>query len=157
MVRRLVLLAFALALLAAAPAAAQRTCIAPPGTAAIDQYCEVVPDAGGDRGSTDLRPPVAIPQETAEQLARSGGQGEALLRQLGQDPAKPRGAGRRPSGPADSSDPGPSAPSDNPLDAVSSALSSGPTVSSGFIVALLAVTLLVLSWGWIAYRRRTGG
>ena len=148
---RLLVLVFALALLPAATASAQRTCVAPPGTAAIDQYCEVVPDAGGDRGSNDPRPPATLPQETADRLAGSG-QGQALLRQLGQDPAKPKGAKRARTEAA----PAPDAPSSNPLDAVSSALSSGPTVSSGFVVALLAVTLLVLSWGWIAYRRRTG-
>ena len=150
MVRSFVALIAALVLLPAATATAQ-TCVAPPGTAAIDQYCETVPAAGGDRGSTDAGPRVAIPQQTADQLARSN-EGGTLLRNLGNDPKKPWGATKQRAG-SDESE-APVAPSNNPLDAVGSALSSGPTLDGWFIAALLAVTLLMVSWGWIAYRRR---
>ena len=40
------------ALLGPLPAqAAPTTCVAPPGTSGIDQYCETVPGAGGDQGT----------------------------------------------------------------------------------------------------------
>jgi hypothetical protein len=155
MVRLFALLAASLALLPSATAAAQ-SCQAPPGTAAVDEYCETIPAAGGDRGSADPSRPVPISKQTAQELSGSR-DGAALLRQLGNDPAKPRGSRRSGSDePSRSSAAPPSAPSSNPLDAVGSALSSGPTLGGGFIAALLAVTLLMLTWGWITYRRRPG-
>jgi hypothetical protein len=153
MARLIVALVLLAGLLPAASASAQ-DCQAPPGTAAIDQYCETIPAAGGDRGTGERRASVPLSAATVRKLRNSGEQGEALLRQLGRNPAK-RDRGTKspaPSAPTHAA----GAPSNNPLDAVSSALSSGPTLGGGFIAALLGVTLLMLTWGWIAYRRRTG-
>src|SRR4051794_8864030 len=74
----LVLVALAAAL-SAAPASAQ-SCKAPPGMSAIDQYCEAIPSAGGDRGNTDLdRGGVPIPAAARRALARHGAEGKAIL------------------------------------------------------------------------------
>jgi len=48
---RLCLLLAGAALLTLPSAASAQTCQAPPGTAAIDQYCESIPGATGDRGT----------------------------------------------------------------------------------------------------------
>src|SRR3954447_7639996 len=74
----LVLVALAAALFAV-PASAQ-SCKAPPGMSAIDQYCEAIPSAGGDRGNTDLdrgsRPYSAA---TLRALQRRGGDGQSII------------------------------------------------------------------------------
>jgi hypothetical protein len=141
--RRSLLLSLAVAatLAGAAPASAQE-CIAPPGTAAVEQYCELVPEADGNRGSIDRRPGRAVSPATVRRIAASGDSGAALARTLrtghSDAPAK-----ARPSTP----------PSDNPLGAVTSAIGSGSGTSAGFIVALLAVTLLVGGAAWARHRR----
>src|SRR4051794_26277193 len=86
--RRLTLLLSVLAgLLVAQPAAAQN-CVAPPGTAAVEEYCETVPTGTGDRGSGDPGQPAAgAPAKTLARLAKTK-QGQALSRALGHDPAK---------------------------------------------------------------------
>src|SRR3954452_20521267 len=65
--------------LTAGPAHAQ-SCKAPPGMSAIDEYCEAIPAAGGDRGSTDPdRGGVPIPQAIRRALQRRGADGQAIL------------------------------------------------------------------------------
>src|SRR3954447_26661585 len=74
----LVLVALAAAL-SAAPASAQ-SCKAPPGMSAIDQYCEAIPSAGGDRGNTDTdRGGLPIPAATKRALERRGADGQAIV------------------------------------------------------------------------------
>ena len=158
--RVLTLISLLLALVLVAPASAQQSCEAPPGTSAVDEYCETVPEAGGSR-SADARPdrPVALPSGTAKELARSGPDGEALLRQLGYDPAKVgEQANENRSAPVEArpgGEPAPKEPSFNALDTVGQIISSGPTVGGGFGFVLLAIVLAMLGWGWIDYRRRT--
>jgi hypothetical protein len=158
--RRLILLATMLFVLTPGGASAQR-CVAPPGTAAVDQYCETVPTAGGDRDSSGPRAPVTpVAPSTSAALARAGKDGEALNRALGQQPGKASQGvkGTRRDGAASGSGSGsaaiPSAPSDNPLTAVRQSLASGDTIGSGFVWALLLVTIGVLTFAWIGFRRR---
>lgn len=63
----------------ATPAAAQ-SCIAPDGTAGLEEYCESVPSPGGDRGPSDRldQGAPAVPRQTERVLARSA-DGAALL------------------------------------------------------------------------------
>jgi hypothetical protein len=155
-------------LLAAAPAAAQ-TCNAPPGTAAVDQYCENVPSAsgngGGSSGSSGGSSGASAPRSTVRALDRSGESGRELNRFLGEDVASARGgtgttkgsknaSGRKPSTrePAGTA---PTQPSSNPLNAVQSAVNSGTTVGGGFIWALVLLTLLIAGVAWTRYRRRS--
>lgn len=144
------------ALVLAAPASAQN-CIAPPGTGAVDEYCENVPDARGDeggKGSGSSGSGGQVLPSTLAALAASGTDGEALVRALGEDPnaGQPPKSGRRDElqGPATR----PSAPSSNPLDAVTQAVAQGATIDTGFVLAGLALLLAMLAWAWIAYRRR---
>lgn len=143
-----------LGLLVLATPAAAIECRAPPGTAAVDQYCETIPTATGDKGAgtgaTRARQPV--PPQTVAALAESatGRQLNAMLE------AKPSGSKKR----AEAADPErPSVqvevPSPNPLLAVTSALEAGATISSGFPLLLLVSAILLAAAAWIAYRRRT--
>jgi hypothetical protein len=158
--------ALVLAFLAAAPAAAQ-TCVAPPGTAAVDQYCETVPSAGGDRGAGGSAPRAAsptptpaaavVPPGTASTIAKAGKDGAALNRLLGQDHAGRRGRSGSATATAPSGPTGAAAapsPSGNPLDAIRRSLSDGSTAGSPFVWVLLLSALGMAGWGWTAFRRR---
>jgi hypothetical protein len=154
LILRLTLLGVAALLVAAAPASAQ-DCEAPPGTAAIDEYCETIPSAAGGEvvGTDGLRAPPAIPRATVRALDRAGPDGKALNRFLGQDPNAPARKGERAKplpldGGVDQK-----APSSNPLDAIRSAVSSGATVGDGFVWVMLAITLLMVGIAWTRYRR----
>jgi hypothetical protein len=137
-------------------------CVAPPGTAGIDQYCETVPSAGGDQGAgSKSRSPAPVSGKTVSTLERSGEDGKALNRFLGQDPGASAGKrGRKPSAgerrQESASLDGQTAdePSSNPLAAVRSAVGSGDTVGSGFVWTMLAITLLMAAVAWVRYRRR---
>ena len=152
---RLVVVMLALALALPGSALAQ-ACKAPPGTAAVDEYCETIPAAGGDEGANDPdRPAADVPAGTVAELAETK-DGQALDRLLGHDPNKPAGGGRRPAPrPAAAGEAVPKAPSNNPLNAVRSAIGAGPTLGGGFVAVLLAVVLLMLGWGWVSYRRQS--
>ena len=157
--RLLALIPLFIALATASPAAAQR-CEAPPGTAAVDEYCETIPTVTGDR-SADARPeqPVALPPGTVEELQKEGEDGAALLRQLGYDPdpakAKEQAERYQAPAPAGGTEPAPKEPEFNAFDTVGEIISAGPTMGSGFIAVLLAVIAFMLAWAWIDYRRRT--
>ena len=89
---RLLLLALTAILLAAAPAAAQK-CNAPPGTAAVDQYCENVPSAsgnGGGSGDSNGSSGATAPRSTVRALDRAGESGKELKTFLGEDVASTR-------------------------------------------------------------------
>jgi hypothetical protein len=158
-----------------APAAsAQRDCQAPPGRAAIEQYCEVLPSAGGDRsagsggggsGGEALAPSVR------RQLHQAGAAGDVISAlaggSAGVDKAPGGGSGDGRSGEgagggasassgggAASSGGVPGEPSDNPLDAVRSAAEAGPSSGSGLLWALAAATVLLAAFAWLRHRRR---
>lgn len=158
MLRKLTVPLVVVAAIAAPAATAAQRCVAPPGTAAVDQYCETVPSAGGDRGSSDPSTPAArIPLKTAAALGRSGPDGQALAGVLGHKGKRRSGSGSAGSrqDPAVSPYPVPRAPSNNPLSAVSQAVGKGTTSGPWFAGALIIVTLLMAGWGWTAYRRRS--
>jgi hypothetical protein len=150
----------------AAPATAQQ-CNAPPGTAAIDEYCESLPTAtshsGGGSGTASTPKPTA---RTVKQFEQSGTSGKELNRFLGQDIASARdgGAGasdkgskrsRRGSSADEPAGTAPRQPSSNPLGAVKSAVNSGATVGDGFIWTLIVIALLMSGFAWTRYRRRS--
>ena len=158
------MLALIAILVAAAPAAAQK-CVAPPGTAAVDQYCENVPSATGNGGGSDSNSSsgASAPRSTVRALDRAGETGKELKTFLGEDVASaqgrsetekrsPRSADRK----AQKSEPAgkaPTQPSSNPLGAVQSAVNSGTTIGNGFIWLLVALTLLIAGIAWTRYRR----
>jgi hypothetical protein len=81
--RRLMLLLSLMALLVVTPAAsASEGCVAPQGTAAIDQYCEMLPTVEGPTDATGRETlPLAsvLPKRMVKQLERAGILGQALL------------------------------------------------------------------------------
>jgi hypothetical protein len=141
----LVILAVAAGFVVPHTAAAQR-CVAPPGTAAVDQYCETVPTAEGDRGSADP-PPAKLAPETVAALNRTP-DGQALAQVLGQDAATGKARNKRV--PAVTP-----APASDPFSAITQAIGDGSTIGTGFIIALIIIALLMAGWGWVAYRRRS--
>lgn len=88
--RRIVLILLLLPLFPAA-AHADPSCKAPPGTAAVEQYCESLPSADGDThlGDKASRPLVSVlPKPLVRRLERSGVVGEVILAlPAGSDPA----------------------------------------------------------------------
>ena len=156
---RVVVLIAALSVLLPASAQAQR-CQAPQGTSAVDQYCEVVPGARGDRDADDGGGG-SVPDRDAAALVGEGEDGQALARALGKDPEQLRGAG------GDGSDgpqggPGSGSrqattqadvPASNPFAAVTRAVGGGSTLDSPFFLALFGVIVLVLGAAWVGYRR----
>ena len=165
---RSLLLSMLLLLAVAAPAAAGTTdCVAPPGTAAIEEYCETVPSATGDKGG-GVRAPQPLDRSTRSELRALGADGQALaglLRSDGSGSASGSGGG---SAGSKASNSGGSAgtrggggasatqdePSGNPLHAVTSAVEAGPTLGGGFAWALLGITALMIAAGWMRLRAR---
>jgi hypothetical protein len=172
-----------LCLMLAEPAFAQRDCQAPPGRSGLDQYCETVPGAAGDRspgagGGTgrDVSP------ATKRKLENGGAAGKALLGVLGagaRGDSGPGGDGGSASSGGGSggrggssngarsdrgsdkaadaesgSDKAADAPSNNVLSAIRSSADTGATSGPGFIWALVIVTLVIVGVAWIRYRAR---
>src|SRR5258706_13228735 len=85
MTRVLSFIAAAMVWVFAVPAAhaATSSCTgAPPGTSAIDRYCETIPAAGGDRGTTGQsgqRLAQTLTPRTVAALKRAGATGRGVL------------------------------------------------------------------------------
>lgn len=153
MIRRLV---FVLALAAAlgpatGPAHAQR-CEAPPGTAAVDQYCEMIPE---ERGSTpsaryaESGTPGGGPETPlGERLASQGFDGVALATFV--ERTRPEGAVLGETAEQRASL---EAAPDGPIAAVRSSVAAGPVTGTAFLLALLAIAALVAGL-WALDRRR---
>jgi hypothetical protein len=155
-----------LALAAPATAAGPTDCVAPPGTAAIEEYCETVPSATGDKGG-GIRSAQPLDRSTRSELRSQGADGQALaglLRSDGSAATSGSGGGSvtskgsKGSGSAGTSRGGAGAtqdePSGNPLHAVTSAVEAGPTLGGGFAWALLGITALMIAAGWMRLRAR---
>ncbi|MBE2314496.1 hypothetical protein DVA67_000800 [Solirubrobacter sp. CPCC 204708] len=169
-------------LVLAAPAAAQ-DCEAPPGTAAIEQYCESVPESTGNRSTRDRNQArgetrtnagglprseqpdtTPVPETTMREIERAGERGEQLSRVL-RGAGKPRADNREPK-PTKERDRSPAVqrtPVETPVpvqtgnafSAVGAAVSGGDTVGGTFPLILLAIAGLIGGAGFI--RRGRGG
>jgi hypothetical protein len=152
---RLLPILLVLMLAAAGPAQAQE-CVTPPGTAAVDEYCETVPDAAGDRGAP--APPRQIPPSMLAALREKGEDGARLADQLDRA-ALTKNPRRRPgrdipvegdtSARLDESE-----PAANPLDAIREAVTTGARVEAGLGWALALITLALGGAWWLGTRRR---
>ena len=145
--------ATALVLVLAFPAGASaQKCVARPGTAALDQYCETVPT---DKGQTPARPSAgrlrgALPAGAVDKLERHGKDGEAVLTLPSGPGSSPPPSGTAPSGtqPLSTTRPGasagaetdapPDAPSANPIRGVFTALGGVGALGWGVVLALVA-------------------
>lgn len=174
-VTRAATLALCLALLLPATSGAQ-SCVAPPGTAAVEEYCENLPSAGGNQGAgsrpqggqpgvgagAPVVPVAPVPAQTVEELQGSGPDGVGLARALGvvaQQVGGKAGAGAPASrgGVGATSTRKDTVPAEggNALQAVSRSLAQGATVGAGFVTALLVLALAFVGWAWTAYRSRS--
>jgi hypothetical protein len=148
----------------AATTAASR-CVAPPGTSAIDQYCESVPDAaggkgtsGGDAGGTAG----GVSKTAAKSLKREGADGAAVLALAGGPAPESATKGKHktskspasaPKRPTDTS----AAPAAKPNDifqTTAASLGDVSRVGTGFVWLLIGSIAGVGAWGWVGYRRR---
>jgi hypothetical protein len=154
------LLATVAVLAAFAPGSAwAQECVAPPGTAAIDQYCETVPTTTGDRGGAGA---VGGPGVSAAQLkALQAGTPEeqALARELNTRKRGTSGSKGRSGSTTAGERTGSSAGreeevSSSPLSAIRSAVDSGATVDAAFGWALLLMTVAATGAWWVGRTRR---
>ena len=156
--------------------AAPANCQAPPGTSGIDQYCETVPSASGDQGTRggghgqSGRSGSSVSQRTATALRRSGASGKAILglsggsgqgstsgNSTGANAAKGRtGTGTHGGNTAQGGQStAPAGRSDNPLEAIRSAVTSGGSAGPGFVWILVILGAIMAGLGWLRYRRST--
>jgi hypothetical protein len=171
----LALLGFALL---SPPASAADNCQAPPGTSGIDQYCEVLPSAGGTGkshhgGGKGGGADSSLPKQTARVLRSQGAAGASVLAltRSGSAPAAPTPDAKRSGGShehhgsggaqqqhsAGSATPAAdrtvrAAPASNPVSAVGKSLS-GSGLGAGFIAVLAAIGALLAALAWFGRRR----
>jgi hypothetical protein len=168
--RRALALCCTLTAVTAAPAAAQK-CDAPPGTAAVEQYCETIPSASGPRGpDTGAAAKQPVPAETLRKLEAEGTPGRELSEVLrGAATPAPKSAAtpaatphRSTAKPERTAAPRPTptatpVSAGNPLAAVRSALAGSETVGGGFPWVLLVIAAVVGGAGWLRRTRRHDG
>jgi hypothetical protein len=152
------LLVLTSALVAPAGAGAQASCEAPPGTGAIDQYCETIPQAQGPGAAGDpssTRAPRPLPASTLRALRGGGDDARALAESLAGPAGSDRaGKGSEKAGAAPAVQPPSSEdPSSDPFSAIKAAAGSGGGVGAGFVWVLIALTLLMLAAAWLRFRR----
>ena|SRR2546421_271189 len=158
--------------------AATANCQAPPGTSGIDQYCETVPAASGDQGTRgggggghsggqSGRVGGSVSRRTAAALQHSGTVGQAVLglstgssSTQGSNSATAKGRtgagkGHGAKGSQGNQSNAPAAQSDNPLQAIRSAVTSGTSAGPGFVWILVALGAIMAGLGWLRYRRST--
>jgi hypothetical protein len=160
--------------------AAPVNCQAPPGTSGIDQYCETVPAAGGDQGTsggggggsgTSGRVGGSVSRRTATTLQHSGTGGKAILglstasgQASGSAQGSSSGAAKGKTGAASqkhgtaqgsqgNQSKAPAARSDNPLEAIRSAVTAGTSAGPGFVWILVVLGVIMAGLGWLRYRR----
>lgn len=177
--RRLATTLLTCAFLGTLPAAAiAQECQGPPGTSAVDQYCESIPAAGGtsrpgsssgQSGASGSSGASSVSGTVERQLAGSDdGQAVLGLAAASATPSEAQGGGSATSGnasngsaetPASSQRPADSQnaaniPSTSALKAVSSSVQNGGTIGDAFIWALIGVTVIAAVAGWLSMRRR---
>jgi hypothetical protein len=160
--------------------AAPVNCVAPPGTSGIDQYCETVPAASGDQGTRggggggsgqSGRVGGNVSRRTAAALQRSGSGGKAILglstgsgQASSSTQGSSSGAAKGKSGTSSqkhaaaqgsqsSQSKAPAGRSDNPLEAIRSAVTSGTSAGPGFVWILVILGAIMAGLGWLRYRR----
>ena len=136
-------------------AASAQRCIAPPGLAGLEQYCESIPGAGGQRGPADG---AGSPRRDGSGVAKNGGisgrtagalladrDGAALFGLIAGEGARPRVV---PSADGRGGEAG---------DATAGTeLGSGPMNGVGFPLVLASLALLLLGALYLSRRRRAG-
>jgi len=154
----LVGVSFAVAL-APTAAMASSTCVAAPGTSAVDEYCESIP---GVTGGTPSQPPAnndgsagirsSLPPAVRAQLRTSTPADAGILAlSATSDRSTPQHAPRQAN--VSSSALGDAAPSNSPVHAVVSAATGTTTVGAGLPFAMLGLAVAAAGIVWIRARR----
>ena len=166
----------ALLAVVAAPSAHAQSCEAPPGSAAVEQYCEAIPEGDGAQSGNDFRREAAesvsggggtngqggsgnpaLSVEAAQALESAGADGEAVAdlarASSGGQSASSNGNAASEAGDVAGSSASSDEASGSPLKAVSASVENGPVAGSLMIWALLGATLVVLALGWMRFRR----
>jgi cobalamin biosynthesis Mg chelatase CobN len=168
-------------LLPASASAAPVNCQAPAGTSGIDQYCEVLPGAGGT-GSNHHKTKKHVSQQVTQKLQSQGDAGAAILQLTqssgaadAQTTTTPPVAKKHKSGhkKATTTSPGNSttsqtpskttpqarsegpSPGNDPFTAVGNSFSTSTGISGGFAWVLIAIGLIFAGMGWVSYRGRS--
>jgi hypothetical protein len=177
------LLACALVAQPAGAASSSTTCQAPPGTSAIDQYCEALPAPGGNSGH-HKKHSHPVSNSTTKALEKQGAAGKAVLNLVGSSgdagtsaptvPATPapvkhkavkRHRHHKQQASAPSSNPPATtnvkpvshalpAPASNPVSAVGSAIGTGSSTGAVLLWLLVALAVVMGGTALIGYRRR---
>ncbi len=161
----------------AAPTAHAQSCEAPPGSAAVEQYCEAIPEGDGSQSGNDFQRESSgsagsgassngpsdggspgLSDEAAQALQNGGADGAAVSNLAR---ASRGGEGSSGSSAGAATEAGEVAgtaaqsgeASGSPLRAVSASVENGPVAGSLMIWALLGATLVVLALGWTRFRR----
>lgn len=165
--RRIPLVLLPILLLTSAPPAIAQRCEARPGSSAVEQYCEAIPDGEGNQSAEDLADRQApradrgaVPPSASSALRAAGADGDQVLR-LARATSPSTGSadtdsgGRRLENPAakqDRSEADP-VPGNNPIVAVKSAAQRGATVNDGFLWVLLLIAVGAAGLSWVRVRR----
>lgn len=150
-----------------APSAHAQSCEAPPGSAAVDQYCEAIPEGDGSQSGSDFRRQSAessagreqddgsaLPAAALKQLQSAGSDGGSVanLARAARDTRQPLPGGNNEAGEVAGATASSDAGSGSPLKALSASVQNGPIAGSLLIWGLLGSTVAVLSVGWIRHR-----
>ena len=159
--------------LLALPTAATAQCQPLPGRSALDQYCESVPGAGGDRaadqggrgrsggaGRGGRGGGSSLPPGVADRLRDAGPGGQGLLDYAKSSRSGGSGGSGDASGKSGRGGDGTKGPeadrSNNPFSAIKNAVSSGPSAGPVYLWVLIGIALIVAALGWLRYRARHG-
>ena len=150
----------ALTLLLPADALAQR-CQAPPGTSAIEQYCETLPGPAGDRdpGGTRGSGGSDLPPRVVSELEKAGVDGTRLLAVTGRQGET---GNSRPSSQTERStsrkarDTSTSQESGDPISALKAQADSGPSTGPLFLWVLVGMAALLAAAAWARSRAARG-
>lgn len=159
-------------------AALAQRCEAPPGSSAVEQYCEAIPEGGGTQSGDDFQQSrgdgsssgddsaSGVSEATQQELSDAGADGAAIVGLAAGSSGGGTGGSGGASGPgSDAGESGEqgavrgasaqgSEPSGSPLKAVSASVENGATIGGVFIWALLGITLLVAALAWATFRGR---
>ena len=136
------------------PGIARGACQTLPGRSGVDQYCETIPGATGDR-SPFVRPGHSrLSPQTRARLARSGGAGRQVVALADTAPGGKQSADRSHEGAGSAG--GKGVPPGGPPSATNSGVTTGSSVGSGFIWAAAALALAKCATALLRHRLRRG-
>jgi hypothetical protein len=133
------------------PSVANAACQTLPGRSGIEEYCETIPGATGNRTPFERPSHSRLSQRTASELARAGTTGKQVLGLARTGPSQASGkSGRAATGAG-------GGPTNGAVDTANTGVTNGSSVGSGLIWALVAAAVLVSGLALLRRRLRRGG